>query len=81
MLSETCTGWKLPTSRIVVPFTNDFLFGPTPPPQKKTKAQEVQADQTLPIGSRESFIGIILNTILCLVWKVLFFLHGGDRRS
>ena len=31
--------------------------------------QEVQADQTLPIGngSRESFIWIILKTILCLV--------------
>ena len=33
----------------------------------KTKAQEVQADQTLPIGSREYWIHwIILKTILCL---------------
>ena len=37
-------------------------------------SQEVQADQTLPIGSNASFTWIILRTILCLVLDFQGFL-------
>ena len=40
------------------------------------KSQEVQVDQTLPIGSRESFIRMFLKTILCLV---LDFQGSGEK--